>query len=117
VTSSPKLDVLTPSEPGACNARACSVSATGGDCYATLDREYREARLAAGIVEGRLHLAAYALGASATGMTFLDLEIPALLGEPLDGLIFTCVGVPANRSRPAGPPGVPTPVRGVPPRD
>ena len=65
------------------------------------DREYREAQLAAGIVEGRLHLAAYAFGASATGMTFLDTEIPALLGEPLDGLIFTCVGVPANTSKPA----------------
>ena len=66
--------------------------------------------------QGRLHLAAYALGASATGMTFLDSEIPALLGEPLDGLIFTCVGVPANTSRAAGPPGSPTSVRMVGPR-
>src|SRR5262249_22965339 len=32
------------------------------------DRSYRDAQLAAGLVEGRLHLAAYALGASATGM-------------------------------------------------
>lgn len=31
------------------------------------DRTYRDAQLAAGIVEGRLHLAAYALGASASG--------------------------------------------------
>jgi SagB-type dehydrogenase family enzyme len=81
------------------------------------DREYREAQLAAGLVEGRLHLAAYALGASATGMTFLDSEIPALLGAPLDGLIFTCVGVPANTSKPAGPPGSPTAVRRVAPRE
>ncbi|HEX3964308.1 MAG TPA: hypothetical protein VHZ03_47950 [Trebonia sp.] len=81
------------------------------------DREYREAQLAAGLVEGRLHLAAYALGASATGMTFLDSEIPALLGHPLDGLIFTCVGVPDNTSRPAGPPGSPTQVRMVRPRE
>jgi SagB-type dehydrogenase family enzyme len=81
------------------------------------DREYREAQLAGGLVEGRLHLAAYALGASATGMTFLDSDIPALLGEPLDGLIFTCVGVPANTSRPAGPPGSPTPVLLVHPRE
>jgi hypothetical protein len=80
------------------------------------DREYREAQLAAGLVEGRLHLAAYALGASATGMTFLDSEIPALLGESLDGLILTCVGVPANTSKPAGPPGSPTAVRLVRPR-
>jgi hypothetical protein len=49
-------------------------------------------------------------------MTFLDSGIPALLGEPLDGLIFTCVGVPANTSRPAGPPGSPTPIRMVRPR-
>ncbi len=83
------------------------------------DREYREAQLAAGLVEGRLHLAAYALGASATGMTFLDSEIPALLGtrESPDGLIFTCVGVPDNTSRQAGPPGAPTSVRRVPERD
>jgi hypothetical protein len=81
------------------------------------DHEYREAQLAGGLVEGRLHLVAYALGASATGMTFLDSEIPALLGESLDGLIFTCVGVPANTSRPAGPPGSPTPVRTVRPRE
>jgi SagB-type dehydrogenase family enzyme len=79
------------------------------------DREYREAQLAAGIVEGRLHLAAYALGASATGMTFLDTEIPALLGsrEFPDGLIFTCVGVPDNTTKAAGPPGAPTSVRRV----
>ena len=74
------------------------------------DREYREAQLAAGLVEGRLHLAAYALGASATGMTFLDSEIPALLGsrEFPDGLIFTCVGVPEYTAKQAGSPGAPT---------
>jgi hypothetical protein len=71
------------------------------------DSEYREAQLAAGIVEGRLHLLAYAMGASASGMTFLDSEIPALLGEPLDALLFTCVGVPEYRSSPGGSPGAP----------
>lgn len=82
------------------------------------DREYREAQLAAGIAEGRLHLAAYALGASATGMTFLDSELPALLSpESPHGLLFTCVGIPANSSRPAGAPGAPTPVRRVTPRE
>jgi hypothetical protein len=83
------------------------------------DRGYRDAQLAAGIVEGRLHLAAYALGASATGMTFLDSEIPALLGsgEFPDGLIFTCVGVPEYTSKHAGPPGAPTSVRRVRERD
>jgi hypothetical protein len=75
------------------------------------DREYREAQLAAGIVEGRLHLAAYASGIGASGMTFLDSSIEGLLGEPLAGLLFTCVGVPAYRNRGGGRPGEPVPVR------
>ena len=68
------------------------------------DRSYRAAQLAAGVVEGRLHLAAYALGASASGMTFLDSEVPELLGgsDDLATLLFTCVGVPEYRSRPGG---------------
>lgn len=82
------------------------------------DRGYREAQLAAGVVEGRLHLAAYALGASASGMTFLDSEIPELLGESDDlaTLLFTCVGVPSYASRAGGAPGAPVTVRPVNPR-
>jgi hypothetical protein len=80
------------------------------------DREYCAAQLAAGLVSGRLHLLAYALGASATGMTFADTELPALLGEPLDGLLFTCVGVPEYRSTAGGQPGAPAAVRMVKPR-
>jgi hypothetical protein len=86
------------------------------DVGALDDREYREAQLAAGLVEGRLHLLAYALGASACGMTFIDGEVPALLGEPLDGLLFTCVGVPEYRAAAGGPPGAPTSIRSVTPR-
>jgi SagB-type dehydrogenase family enzyme len=86
------------------------------DVCALDDREYREAQLAAGLVEGRLHLLAYALGASACGMTFLDSEVPALLGERLDGLLFTCVGVPEYASLGGGPPGEPTAIRGSSPR-
>ena len=71
--------------------------------------------LSAGLAEGRLHLAAYALGASASGMTFLDSEVPALLGEPLGGLLFTCVRVPRYPNVPAGPPGAPSRVRRVTP--
>jgi hypothetical protein len=74
------------------------------------DREYREAQLAAGLVEGRLHLLAYSLGASASGMTFIDSKVPALLGEPLDALLFTCVGVPEYASAVGGLPGAPTAV-------
>jgi SagB-type dehydrogenase family enzyme len=71
------------------------------------DRGYREAQLDAGIVEGRLHLAAFALGIGASGMTFLDSEIEGLLGEPLAGLLFTCVGVPTYENKAGGPPGRP----------
>jgi SagB-type dehydrogenase family enzyme len=79
------------------------------------DRGYRDAQLAAGLVEGRLHLAAYALGATASGMTFLDSEVPALLGQSGDlvTLLFTCVGVGEYVSRPGGVPGAPVPVRQV----
>ena len=82
------------------------------------DRGYRDAQLAAGVVEGRLHLAAYALGASASGMTFIDARIPALLDAPDDlaALLFTCVGVPEYASRRGGVPGAPTAVRPVTPR-
>ena len=86
------------------------------DVGALDDREYREAQLTAGLVEGRLHLLAYALGASASGMTFIDSEVPPLLGEPLDGLLFTCVGVPGYVSAAGGPPGAPTAIRSVTPR-
>ena len=86
------------------------------DVSALDDREYREAQLAAGLVEGRLHLAAYALGAGASGMTFLDSEIPGLVGEQLDGLLFTCVGVPEYRSKAGGLPGAPSEIRMVQPR-
>jgi hypothetical protein len=74
------------------------------------DRGYREAQLGAGLVEGRLHLAAYALGIGASGMTFLDSEIAGLLGEPLAGLLFTCVGVPTYRNKGGGRPGAPASV-------
>ena len=40
-------------------------------------------------------------------MTFLDSEIAGLLGEPLAGLLFTCVGVPTYRNRGGGRPREP----------
>ncbi|MGC1211198.1 MAG: hypothetical protein WA890_08055 [Micromonospora sp.] len=82
------------------------------------DRSYRDAQLAAGLVEGRLHLAAYALGAGASGMTFIDSEVPGLLSkaDDLAALLFTCVGVPEYASRSGGGPGAPVEVRPVIPR-
>ncbi|MEU8819603.1 hypothetical protein [Actinoplanes sp. NPDC048796] len=92
------------------------IAARPGD--ALDDRSYRAAQLASGLVEGRLHLAAYATGATATGMTFLDSEVPALLHEPGDlvTLLFTCVGIGEYKSRPGGAPGAPVEVRTVVPR-
>jgi hypothetical protein len=51
-------------------------------------------------------------------MTFLDSEVPALLGERADltTLLFTCVGVPQYASRAGGTPGAPVAVRPVIPR-
>jgi hypothetical protein len=86
---------------------AAFVVITAADVAALDDAGYREAQLASGLVEGRLHLMAYALGASATGMTFLDSEIPGLLGAPLEAMLFTCVGVPDYRSKRGGRPGKP----------
>jgi SagB-type dehydrogenase family enzyme len=86
------------------------------DLDALDDRGYREAQLEAGLVDGRLHLAAFSLGLGASGMTFLDSEVPALLGEPLEALLFTCVGVAAYRARRGGPPGAPITMRPVRPR-
>lgn len=95
---------------------AAFVVVAATDVGALDDREYREAQLAAGLVEGRLHLLAYSLGASASGMTFIDSEVPALLGAPLDALLFTCVGVPEYAPARGGLPGSPTPIRAVTPR-
>lgn len=52
-------------------------------------------------------------------LTFLDSDLPAFLGDPdgPHGLIFTCVGVPGNTSKPAGRPGAPTLIRPVRPRE
>ncbi|MEV6490216.1 hypothetical protein AB0M20_16570 [Actinoplanes sp. NPDC051633] len=79
-------------------------------------REYREAQFAAGLVGGRLHILAYALGAGASGMTFEDSAMAGFLGEPLDGLLFTCVGMADYRRTAGGKPGEPTSVRTVFPR-
>ena len=79
------------------------------------DPGYRRATLSAGLVEGRLHLAAYALGAGASGMTFLDTEVASLVAR-VDALLLTCVGVPRYQNRPGGRPGKPVTFRPVPPR-
>jgi hypothetical protein len=95
---------------------AAFVVISAADLTSISDRRYRDLQLAAGLVEGRLNLAAFALAYGASGMTFLDSEIPGLLQEDLEAMLFTCVGVPAYRNRPGGPPGDPVLVRQVVPR-
>mgnify|MGYP001271631682 CR=1 FL=1 len=80
------------------------------DLAALDDRGYREAQLEAGLVEGRLHLAAFTHGFGASGMTFLDSEFEATIGAPLAATLFTCVGVPAYRNQAGGRPGAPVAV-------
>jgi hypothetical protein len=95
---------------------AAFVVVSAADLGSITNRRYRDLQLAAGLVEGRLHLAAYALGYGASGLTFLDSEIPGLVQEELDAMIFTAVGVPEYANRPGGPPGEPVRVRQVVPR-
>jgi len=71
-------------------------------------RGYRAAHLEAGIVNGRLLLAAHALGHGATGLTFFDDEIRAAFATRASCLLVTAVGVPSYRPTPGGPPGHPT---------
>jgi hypothetical protein len=95
---------------------AAFVAIGAADLSEISDRRYRELQLAAGLVEGRLHLVAYALGYGASGMTFLDADIPEFLQEDVQAMLFTCVGVPAYTNRSGGPPGEPVQVRRVEPR-
>ena len=68
------------------------------------DRGYRAALLEAGVVEGRLHLAAYARGHGATGLTFYDDEVSRFFSTAAAPMLVTAVGAPTYRSRPGGTP-------------
>ncbi|MDQ4133811.1 MAG: hypothetical protein M3179_11555 [Actinomycetota bacterium] len=120
---------LEPIRPGALrdNARHLTLDQSiGGDGAYTVfhsahlaevtaalgDRGYRGAQLEAGVVEGRLHLAAYALGYGATGLTFYDEEVSRFFSTDASPMLVTAVGVPAYKSRPGGTPR--HPVRMVP---
>jgi hypothetical protein len=95
---------------------AAFVTIGTADIGALDDRGYREAQLGAGIVEGRLHLLGYAMGAAASGMTFADSELEGVVGEHVEGLLLTCVGVPEYTSATGGAPGAPIEVRRIEPR-
>ena len=63
-------------------------------------RGYRAAQFEAGLAAGRLHLAAYALGLGATGLTFYDDEVSEFFATDAAPMLVTAVGVPAYRARP-----------------
>jgi hypothetical protein len=50
-------------------------------------------------------------------MTFYDSQVPEFVGEPLQPMLFTCVGVPEYANRAGGRPGEPVSVRYVVPRE
>ena len=70
------------------------------------DRGYRAVNLAAGLLGGRLYLAAYALGLGASGLTFYDDDVvrffsPHAAGK--DAIFVTALG---RARRAAGPSGL-----------
>lgn len=74
-------------------------------------RGYRAAQLEAGVVHGRLCLAAFAYGLGATGLTFFDDLVSRFFGTEASPMLATAVGAPAYRSQPGGLPGRPVQLR------
>ncbi len=75
------------------------------------DRGYRAALVEAGMVSGRLHLAAQLLGIGASGLTFYDDEVRRFMPTESDPLLVTTVGQLAYRALGGGLPGRPTQLR------
>jgi SagB-type dehydrogenase family enzyme len=64
-------------------------------------RGYRAAQLEAGILGGKMYLAAYALGLGATGLTFYDDEVVLFFSPHAQGksaIFLTALGQPAKRT-------------------
>lgn len=73
-------------------------------------RGLRAPLLEAGIVEGRLHLMAFAAGFGATGLTFFDRAVMEFFGTGAAPMLETAVGRPLTRAPVAGQPGRPVPL-------
>ncbi|MDJ0270751.1 MAG: SagB/ThcOx family dehydrogenase [Aigarchaeota archaeon] len=66
------------------------------------NRGYRACQFEAGVVAGRMYLAAYALGLGATGLTFYDDEITEFLSphaREKSNMLTVAVGFPAYKAR------------------
>jgi hypothetical protein len=70
-------------------------------------RGYRAALTEAGLASGRLALAAFTLGAGATGLTFYDDEVSRFFATRASCMLVTAVGVPAYDNVTGGGPGQP----------
>jgi SagB-type dehydrogenase family enzyme len=81
------------------------------------NRGYRAANLAAGLLGGRLYLAAYGIGLGATGLTFYDDDVVAFFGPDAagkDAIFVTALGHAARRRAAGGlarAPGTPERLR------
>jgi SagB-type dehydrogenase family enzyme len=102
--------------------RLCLDQSLGGDSAYTVyacadlerilnrcgDRGYRVAQLEAGVVAGRLQLAASTLDCGGTGLTFLDEDVSTAFDTSAACMLAISIGVPAYRAKPGGSPGRPT---------
>ncbi len=114
-----RLDAVTTGDLRDQTRRLCLDQPLGGDSAYTvfhaadLDsivaglgaRGYRAAQLEAGIAAGRLSLAAFTVGAGATGLTFYDEAVSRFFATDEACMLVTSVGVPDYRNTPGGPPG------------
>jgi SagB-type dehydrogenase family enzyme len=107
-------------------ARLCLDQPLGGDSAYTVfhsaslgrvleaggSRAYRAAQFEAGVVSGRLSLAAFALGFGATGLTFYDDFVARVFETDALPMLATAVGVPDYRNTAGGRPGHATELSG-----
>ncbi|MFQ5948954.1 MAG: nitroreductase family protein, partial [Acidimicrobiia bacterium] len=119
------LELIRAGAPRQRTSYLCLEQGLGGDAAATVfscsplepvleamgARGYRMAQLEAGIACGRLHLAAYALGSGATGLTFYDDEVRRYFGTESEPMLVTAIGIPAYRSRRGRRPSESAPLR------
>lgn len=84
-----------------CSALICYMTNLEPVLEALGNRGYRDAHLEAGILGGRIYLAAYALGRGASGLTYYDDDTTKFFSPHAEGkspLLMVAVGVPRSRS-------------------
>ncbi len=114
-TAARRLDLLESGDFRECAAHLALDQQLAGDASAAVffladlrhwlerlgDRGYRAAQLEAGILGGKMYLAAYALRLGATGLTFYDDEVVRFFSPHAEGksaIFLTALGHPAKRT-------------------